>query len=60
MPLDRQQAEEQLRRAQRQGCDSLATSLLHSYRNPVHELELERLARAVGFEQISLSACWHR
>ncbi len=42
-----------LRRA---GIESLAICLLHAYRNAQHELQIEQLAREVGFEEISCSS----
>ncbi|HAC91885.1 MAG TPA: hypothetical protein DCF63_14855 [Planctomycetaceae bacterium] len=55
-PLDQQQAAGQLAVAMEYGCQSLAISLMHSYRNPEHELQLAELARQAGFQQISLSS----
>ena len=37
------------------GISSLAVCLLHSYRNPVHELLVGDIARELGFSQVSLS-----
>lgn len=54
--LDRDHAREQLTRAYEAGCTSLAICLMHSYVNPEHELELERIAREVGFAHISRSS----
>ncbi len=54
--LDVEQARTQLTRAREAGCSSLAICLMHSYINPEHELQLEQLARAVGFEHISRSS----
>ncbi|MEO0637062.1 MAG: hydantoinase B/oxoprolinase family protein [Pseudomonadota bacterium] len=53
--LDVDQAHRQLSLAYDQGYRSIAVALLHSYRNPVHELRLAQLARSIGFTQISLS-----
>ena len=39
-----------------QGYRSLAIVFVHSYTYPVHELLVGRLARDVGFEQISISS----
>lgn len=38
------------------GCDSAAVALLHSYRNPVHELALREHLLKLGFENVSLSS----
>lgn len=56
VPLDQHQVRQQLNQVLDQGCQSLAISLMHSYRNPQHELQLGKLARQAGFLQISLSS----
>jgi 5-oxoprolinase (ATP-hydrolysing) len=38
------------------GVRCAAVALLHSYRNPVHEREVGRLLRGMGFEHVALSA----
>ncbi|MBI1817668.1 MAG: hydantoinase B/oxoprolinase family protein [Deltaproteobacteria bacterium] len=38
------------------GIDALAVCLLHSYRNPIHEIAIDAIAREIGFTQISLSS----
>ncbi|HWW21139.1 MAG TPA: hydantoinase B/oxoprolinase family protein, partial [Steroidobacteraceae bacterium] len=53
--LDLKAAEQSLRQAWQDGFRALAITLMHAYRYHAHELQLERLARAVGFTQISLS-----
>ncbi|MEE4638778.1 MAG: hydantoinase B/oxoprolinase family protein [Wenzhouxiangella sp.] len=53
--LDEADALEQLRSLKDQGIRALAVVLVHGYRYPKHERHLARLARQVGFEQISLS-----
>ncbi|MCP4249908.1 MAG: hydantoinase [bacterium] len=40
----------------RDGIDTLAVCLMNSYRNPVHERAVERLARDLGFGHISVSS----
>lgn len=50
------QVREQLQRLQTAGCESLAICLLHAFANPEHELFLERIAREVGFEDVSTSS----
>ena len=54
--LDESHAREQLLMVRAAGCTSLAICLMHSYLNSEHELQLERIAREVGFERISLSS----
>ena len=54
-PLDLKQAREDLSRAFHAGIRALAIVLVHAYRHPHHELELAKLAREIGFPQISVS-----
>jgi 5-oxoprolinase (ATP-hydrolysing) len=54
-PLDLQQAERELRAAHDRGIRSCAIALLHGYRYHQHELQLEELARRIGFVQVSVS-----
>ncbi|CAI8946442.1 hydantoinase B/oxoprolinase family protein [Methylocaldum szegediense] len=54
-PLDLTEAERRLHEAYRDGFRSLAVVLMHAWRKPDHELELEKLAKAIGFTQVSLS-----
>ena len=54
-PLDLQQAERDLRAAFDRGIRSCAIALLHGYRYHQHELQLEQLARRIGFAQVSVS-----
>ncbi len=54
-PLDIDAVATKLRAAYESGYDSVAISLMHAYRNPVHELELKELARDIGFGQICVS-----
>ncbi len=56
LPLDEDRARHDLHRARQAGCESLAICLMHSYANSQHELQLVRLAQAVGFTQISRSS----
>ncbi|HRI86712.1 MAG TPA: hydantoinase B/oxoprolinase family protein [Candidatus Hydrogenedentes bacterium] len=55
MPLDPADARKAIESIRESGADSLAIVLLHSYLNPEHELEIERIAGAFGFRNISLS-----
>jgi 5-oxoprolinase (ATP-hydrolysing) len=52
---DLQQAEHDLRAAFDSGIRSCAIALLHGYRYPQHELQLEEVARRIGFVQVSVS-----
>ena len=54
-PLDAATAETELRAAFADGIRSVAIVLMHGYRYPEHELALGRLARAIGFTQVSTS-----
>lgn len=55
VPINLQQARDQLQRARDAGCNSIAISLMHSFQNPAHELRLAELAAQVGIEHISVS-----
>jgi 5-oxoprolinase (ATP-hydrolysing) len=46
----------QLAELKRTGVESIAICLLHSFANPVHEQLVERIAREVGFDEISTSS----
>jgi 5-oxoprolinase (ATP-hydrolysing) len=54
-PLDLADAEQQLRAAWADGMRACAIVLVHGYRHPEHEWRLAALARAIGFEQVSVS-----
>ncbi|WP_437227694.1 hydantoinase B/oxoprolinase family protein [Planctomicrobium sp. SH661] len=54
--LDEERTRQQLGALAEQGINSLAICLLHAYRNPVHEVRLEELAREAGFVEISRSS----
>ncbi len=54
-PPNLQQAERDLRAAFDRGIRSCAIALLHGYRYPQHEQQLEELARRIGFIQVSVS-----
>lgn len=47
---------EQLEAIKQSGVESLAICLLHSFQNSAHEELVERIAREVGFEEISRSS----
>lgn len=55
IPLDPAQARRELMRLRDAGIESLAICLLHAYRNPVHERQLERLAAELGFRSVRVS-----
>ena len=54
-PLDTDAVRAALERWSAQGIDALAISFLHAYRNPQHELAVEKIARRLGFTTIALS-----
>lgn len=54
-PLDLAQIEQWIATGAFDDCDSLAIALLHSYRNPVHELQLKQLLEAHEIPYISAS-----
>ncbi|MEM9435051.1 MAG: hydantoinase B/oxoprolinase family protein [Pseudomonadota bacterium] len=54
-PLDEAEARAALSRAYGAGYRSIAIALMHSYRFPDHEQTLGKIARDVGFTQVSLS-----
>ena len=54
-PLDIARAESELRAAFEDGIRSVAIVLMHGYRYPEHELALARIAREIGFTQVSTS-----
>src|SRR5579871_772252 len=57
VPLDREQVAGLLRRLEQRGVQALAVCLLHSYRNPAHELAIADIARdAAPALRISLSS----
>ncbi len=55
VPINLQQARVQLQLAREAGCNSIAISLMHSFKNPAHELKLAELAAEVGIEHVSVS-----
>ncbi|AKB81327.1 N-methylhydantoinase A/acetone carboxylase, beta subunit [Methanosarcina barkeri 3] len=55
VPLDLENAKKELEAAFEAGIRSAAIVLMHAYRYPEHELKLGRLAREIGFTQVSLS-----
>jgi len=55
VPLYLENAKKELESAFKAGISSVAIVLIHAYRYPQHELELGKLAKEIGFTQISLS-----
>ncbi len=55
-PLDEAVVAEQARQLVADGIQSVAVALLHSYRNPAHELASERLLLAAGVERVAVSS----
>ncbi|MCE7079362.1 hydantoinase B/oxoprolinase family protein [Streptomyces sp. ST2-7A] len=55
LPLDRRAAGDALATLREAGYRSVAVVLMHGYRYPDHEREVARLAREIGFEQVSVS-----
>ncbi|AKB37100.1 N-methylhydantoinase A/acetone carboxylase, beta subunit [Methanosarcina siciliae C2J] len=53
--LDLESAKKEFEAAYKSGIRSIAIVLMHAYRCPEHELKLGRLAREMGFTQVSLS-----
>ena len=54
--LDTTVVERQLQRARSEGIEAVAIALVHGYRYPEHERRIAELARAAGFEQVSVSS----
>ncbi|GAB4272915.1 MAG: hydantoinase B/oxoprolinase family protein [Deferrisomatales bacterium] len=55
VPLDLERARAALERAYAEGLRSAAICFLHAYRYPDHEERVARLAREIGFTQVSVS-----
>ncbi len=53
--LDLENIKKDLEETFKAGIRSIAIVLMHSYRYPEHELKIGRLAREIGFTQVSLS-----
>jgi len=56
VPLDAGAVETEARRLLDAGIRAAAIALMHAYRNPEHEIELERQLREWGFEHVSRSS----
>ncbi|MEZ4886394.1 MAG: hydantoinase B/oxoprolinase family protein [Chitinophagales bacterium] len=54
--IDLSSIEGKINDLQKQGIDSVAIALLHSYKNPLHELQLAEYLRHQGFQNISYSS----
>ena len=55
VPLDEAGLERELRAARADGLASVAIVFMHGWRHTAHELAAERIARAAGFAQVSVS-----
>ncbi|WP_339155677.1 hydantoinase B/oxoprolinase family protein [Actinomadura luteofluorescens] len=55
VPLDEGAVERELRAAYDDGFRSVAVVSMHAYRYPVHEIAIGRIARRIGFPQVSES-----
>ena len=55
-PLNKMALQEALQTLKHKGYQSLAIVLLHAYLNPSHEQQIAKLAKQMGFEQVSLSS----
>ncbi|PZO35749.1 MAG: 5-oxoprolinase [Pseudanabaena frigida] len=55
IPLNEQLALRELQKVYDSGIRSCAIALMHSYRYPQHERHLAKLARQIGFTQVSVS-----
>ncbi len=54
-PLDEEAAQNSLQQAYDSGLRSLAIVFMHGYRHTAHEAAVARIARAIGFTQVSVS-----
>jgi len=55
VPLDEEALSRDLQAARAEGFRSVAIVFMHAYRHPVHERRAAGVARALGFEQVSVS-----
>ncbi len=55
-PLNLEGIEEKIKALKKQNIDSVAIAFLHSYKNPIHELQLAEYLIQQGFQYISCSA----
>ncbi len=55
-PVDAGEVRRQLLELKRTGVESIGICLLHSFANNAHELVVERVAREVGFDEVSVSS----
>ena len=55
VPVDLDGARQALEEAKRDGIESVAVVFVHGYRHHDHEIQVARLARQVGFGQVSVS-----
>jgi 5-oxoprolinase (ATP-hydrolysing) len=55
LPLNIEKAYKDLEKAFEKGCKSIAIVLMHGYRYHEHEKKVAEMAKAIGYEQISIS-----
>lgn len=55
VPLEQETVDRVITEVERSACTSVAIALMHSYRNPVHELQLSKALEEAGIPYISLS-----
>jgi len=55
IPLDIEEVKLDLHRIQRMGIKSIAIVLMHAWKNEIHEKQVAKFARELGFKQVSVS-----
>ncbi|WP_193211794.1 hydantoinase B/oxoprolinase family protein [Luteolibacter marinus] len=55
-PLDEEALREAARQALEAGCTAAAVAFLHSWKEPAHEQQAERILREAGFDHVTLSS----
>jgi 5-oxoprolinase (ATP-hydrolysing) len=55
-PLEKTEVRQKLIELKKEGAESLAICLLHAYRYPQHEQQVEQIAEEIGFAEISRSS----
>lgn len=56
IPLNTEKVKQDLKQVYRQGYRALAVVLMHSYKFPQHEKQIEKIAQQIGFTQVSVSS----
>lgn len=54
-PLDQDALRSELQALRQEGHDAIAIVFMHAYKYPAHEMEAARMARDIGFGQVSVS-----